>query len=670
MSAGALGQLGFPDALPHDLAGGVVAYNEEAHLRSSVRSLTDQELPDGVEWKEIWVVASGCTDRTVDVAYSLSREDTRIRVVVEPERGGKARALREVFHRAHGDALVLLNSDARAEPGAIGELLRTAAGKQPPFAVMGRPVVSGPAVGRWSPTFRWMWDLHHEIHAELLSGGTGGHLSDELLLVSLPSVPAIPDGIINDGSYLAVWLAQHAGGRWYAPEARVSIEVPFTVRDHLHQRRRIHVGNAQVTSVLREPPATLPRQFLEHPAETVRLLRQMLVREGGVGHFARLASWELAAHALAGWDRLPPRRDHVRWRRIRLPEPGNLASSRAVPVIGTPDTNGSPARLERRITTVIRAASQFGTGVQLPDLVRLLPRDGPPSVPAVRSWLETRPDLARVEGETAFAPQTMKAAEHDRRERGRRYLAAAQALFSGPLRGTSTWCHCACVTGSTAYGEPQRGDDLDLFVVTQAGALWWFLAYAYLALRVDRWKRGADSEPVPCFNFVMDDHEAAAEFARAQGFLFAREALTARTIHGTEYYAGLLAGAPWMADEIPRLYAERDPVRPTTERRSRSAPSVVRLLSLVAFPWLAAYLQFVGLRRNHRFRRAPQDDQQFRSDTRWRRLAFASRKFERLRQSYGLPTAPRAENPRSPERGADRRQYAYRTGSPPNADGT
>jgi glycosyltransferase involved in cell wall biosynthesis len=634
---------------PLTLAGGVVAYNEEPHLRTAVRSLIDQKLPPGVDWGEIWVVASGCTDRTVEVAHALAAEEPRVRVVVESDRGGKARALRQVFQRASGDALVLLNSDARAEPGAVGQLVRTAAGKEAPFAVMARPVVPQQASGRWAGTFRWMWQLHHEFHSELLARGAGTHLSDELLLVSLPSVSPIPDGIINDGSYLAVWLSQHRGGRWYAADARVSIEVPETVRDHLHQRRRIHVGNSQVTSVLREPPATIQRQFFERPAETARLVGRMIAREGGFQHFARLATWEVASHALAAWDRLPPRRDHIRWRRIRSPAALGGATTPPTESFGPGGHSDAPAKLERRVTTVVDAAAQFGTGVRLPELLRLLPDDAPATIPEVRSWLETRPHLARLDGDSAFSPDTEKELEQERMERGVRYLASARALFAGPLRGALGWSRCACVTGSVAYGMPQRGDDLDLFVVTRKGGLWWFLAYAYLTLRLERWKHPGIAEPPPCFNFVLDDCEALEEFSHGQGFLFAREALTAQPVQGDGYYRGLLAESPWMREEIPRLYAEKNPAAFASVARSRPAPFLVRLLSLAVFPGLAAYLQLAGLRRDSGFRRASMTDHRFRTDTKWRRLAFASRKFDRLRERYCTPAASRpSSSPRGP----------------------
>jgi len=283
-------------------------------------------------------------------------------------------------------------------------------------------------------------------------------------------------------------------------------------------------------------------------------------------------------------------------------------------------------------------AKEFGTGVRLPELLRLLPNDAPASIPEFREWLETRPDLARLEGELAFAPEATPSAERDRLELGHHYLRAARSLLTGPLRGPTAMSRCICVTGSAAYGVPHRGDDLDLFVVTPNGGLWWFLAYSYLCVRVARWRHSGSTEATPCFNFVLEDRAALEEFSRDQGFLFAREALTAQPVHGADYYRGLLSHGRWMREEIPRFYDDvnQGPVEPG--HLSGSAPILVRLLSLAVFPWVATYLQLVGLRRNRGFRRTSMSDHQFHTETRLRRLAFASRKFERLRQSYRAPT--------------------------------
>ena len=123
------------------LVGGIVAYNEEKTIVASVRSLLDQELPSHVHWAQIWIVASGCTDRTGEFVRAIAESDPRVRLIEQAERQGKADALNAIFARADGDLLVLLNGDSIAQPGAIRALVEAARDLGPPFAVMGRPVV-------------------------------------------------------------------------------------------------------------------------------------------------------------------------------------------------------------------------------------------------------------------------------------------------------------------------------------------------------------------------------------------------------------------------------------------------------------------------------------------------------------------------------------------------
>jgi len=629
---------------PTILSAGIVAHNEEANLERAVRSLLDQDLPGGAGWNAVWVVASGCTDRSVEVAQRLTEEDSRVRLIVEPERMGKAHALQHVFRRAEGNALVLLNSDAYAEPGSVAELLRVVGAQPPPYAVMGRPVVPEDASSPWAGPLRTMWDLHHEFHCELQQLGGGSHLSDELLLMSLPTLPPIPDGIINDGSYFGVWLAQHGGRRLYAPEARVRIEVPVRVLDHLHQRRRIQYGNDQVTAVLGAAPSTLARYALHQPKRAITLIRRSTRgRPAGARRFVVLSAAELAAKALSTWDHVPPRKDHVRWRRIRTSGTPARAREASRPGWSAPAGSASPGGIDGRVEAVLDVAAEFGTGVSLPELLQLLPNDGPRTISEMRNWLTVRPHLARTVGDVVCAPAAVRTPEVDRLERGRHHLLVADELFAGPLRGVLPWVRCACVTGSTAYGKPGPGDDLDLFVVTREGSLWWFLAYTYLAARVASGRRAAGSAPVPCLNLVIDDREAPREFSQRRGFLFAREALSARPVRGEEYYRGLLSMAPWMAGEIPRLYAEKNSNAPPPPPAPVSL--AVRFLNAAVFPWLAAYLQLVGLRRDARYRAREMSDQRFRTETGWRRLAFASRRFERLRGRYGAPESGPAPRP-------------------------
>jgi len=627
-----------PGPAPRLITGGIVAHNDEHRIARSIRSLLSQDLPAGTNWGRIWVVVSGCTDRTAEVARALSVDEPRLGLVVERERRGKAAAIGEVLRRAEGEYLVLLNSDAVAAPGAVAALMSKAQGKPRPFAVMARPVAPTALDGGWDGTMQWMWEFHHELHREMLANGGGAHLSDELLLVSLPAYPWIEDGIINDGSYCAVWLRNHQGGCWYAPVARVWIDVPDCPSAHLRQRRRIHVGNAQVRSRLGRSPTTAFRYLLEDPVRALRALRRAGKQEHALRHLFRVAWYEMVSQALAARDRLSPRVNHVLWTRIPTP----VKSVAPMPVPSSVAT-GAESAVDRRIRVLLRVAREFGTGVPLTSLSNLLPITIAES-DRFEAFLAGRPDLVKVEQGTVFPPETRPPTDETRVLRGEHYLRTAKALVDGPLAWLRPAVRCIAVTGSAAYGEPEEGDDVDFFVVTRAGAVPWFLAATYVSLRLDALRRGVRVDPPPCFNYVVDERRIPVEFERSRGLLFAREALSARVIAGDPYYRGVLRQAPWMGDELPRLFASR--TQDPGETRPRAAHPLIRLLGAVTYLPLAAYLQMVGLRRNAHQRRRGRIAGTFRTSTAPDRIAFLSRRFEELRDRYeGEANRPIASYP-------------------------
>jgi Glycosyl transferase family 2 len=305
---------------PVDLVGGVVAFNEERRLAAAVESLLGQELPPGVRWKTVSVVASGCTDRTPELAYALASRHPEVQVRIQPERRGKASALGEIFQRSRGDYLVLLNADAVARPGAVSALVDLAATLTPPFAVMGRPEPSELPPDGVGSGLRLLWKLHHRLHAELLTANQGTHLSDELLLLPISHLPTLPEEIVNDGAFIGAWLRAQGGRLAYADEARVAIEVPWSLSDHIRQRRRIHVGHRQVAHLIGIAPSTMERYFVERPGRAFSLLtEEVRTTPGGATALAWLVAGELASMLAATWDRLPPRRTHRLWTPIREP---------------------------------------------------------------------------------------------------------------------------------------------------------------------------------------------------------------------------------------------------------------------------------------------------------------------------------------------------------------
>ncbi|HEY6237897.1 MAG TPA: hypothetical protein VIZ68_01765 [Thermoplasmata archaeon] len=302
---------------------------------------------------------------------------------------------------------------------------------------------------------------------------------------------------------------------------------------------------------------------------------------------------------------------------------------------------GDPLTGER-VGSVLRVARSFGSGVSVAALSDLLPPESPRTETEVARWLARNPSIGRVIEGRAYAPEppTLPGDLEERQKRAAAYESAARGLGDGPLAGTMALVRYLGITGSTAYGEPSRGDDLDFLVVTRTGSVWAFLAYTYLALRLRRAAPG--DPPEACFNFVLDEAEARKEYAEPKGFLFAREALMTRPLRGAEYYRGLLGSSPWLRSEVPRLFARWEEGGLPAPEAPRPAPIAVRVLNAVLFPWVAAYLQVQGLRRNHALRLKGYDDRSFRTVTAFARLAFTTHRFDRLRDLYTPSSRPRA----------------------------
>jgi hypothetical protein len=290
--------------------------------------------------------------------------------------------------------------------------------------------------------------------------------------------------------------------------------------------------------------------------------------------------------------------------------------------------------LRQRLAALLEVSAEFRTGIPLPELSALLPRDAPADATALERWLAERPDIARTDAGRVFAPNAPATALDEREERAIRYRTAAERLVGRDFRPLERWMRCAALTGSAAYGAPEPGDDLDLFVVTRSGTMWLFLVAATLAVRLRYRTSLADDRPRPCINFVLDERLAPVEFATRRGFLVAREALTAQVLWGDEYYRSLLVGAPWLGAEIPRMYEARC-AGPLAE----SVPPVGRLvrgMNAAIYPVLACYLHLVGMYRNARRRRAGHPEKEFRTVVRFRRLAVPSERFDLLSAKYEL----------------------------------
>ena len=75
-----------------DISIGIMAYNEESNIEQLLQALLAQKLLT-TQLKEIYVVASGCTDRTEDIVRKYAEKDARIRLLSQQRREGKIKKL-------------------------------------------------------------------------------------------------------------------------------------------------------------------------------------------------------------------------------------------------------------------------------------------------------------------------------------------------------------------------------------------------------------------------------------------------------------------------------------------------------------------------------------------------------------------------------------------------
>jgi Glycosyl transferase family 2 len=310
-----------PPARPSRLVGGIVAYGDGPRVAGAIRSLRMQKLPKGVAWSKIWVVVAPDHVDTVGHARLAARGEPRIEILEEPARRGKSAALAEIFRRADGDLLVLLNGDGVADPNAVRELVRASVGATPPFGIMARPVPPVGSPNLLSGALHLLWGLHDRFHADVQRREEPGHLSDELFALSISRLPPMRPGIINDGAFVASWIQSQAGSVRYAPRAIVRVAIPAHLKDHIEQRRRIHAGHRQIQQESGRRPPTLVRVAIHDPGRAARLIRaELRERPQARGSLGLLVGAELVAGALAGWDAARQRKGYAIWPRVGLSE--------------------------------------------------------------------------------------------------------------------------------------------------------------------------------------------------------------------------------------------------------------------------------------------------------------------------------------------------------------
>lgn len=242
---------------------------------------------------EIIVVADGSDDGTERVAEEFSTNKLPVRVIFDPVRRGKAAAMQRGFAASSGDVLLFSDANAMYSVDTIGAVIRAfdrervavVSGVKHVFAPRER---DGDGVAASDGLY---WQLERTIRLNETRLGCTVAVVGELLAIRRRDWTGIPDGIVNDDSWLAMSAIARGRDVVCAPEAESWEASSTTGVDEIVRRRRINAGRLKLVFRREIWPLSRPWPLLAFVSHKVmRLFLPILFVFGLVGS-AALALW-------------------------------------------------------------------------------------------------------------------------------------------------------------------------------------------------------------------------------------------------------------------------------------------------------------------------------------------------------------------------------------------
>jgi len=297
---------------------GICAADRGAKLRELLEIINQEPYPTGFVLKSIIIVASGLDPEAGAVLRVLAERNTNLILVEEPFRRGKAEAINRILEEYSADFLVLVNSDAQPDRGAIAHLLSIIASESRVGMVSASPVLEG-ASGITGAVLRLMWGVHNECLLALNEKGENNHCCDELIVLRSNAVRKLPRDTVNDGAFLAGSAYKEGYTIRFSKTAHVRIDVPRRISDLLKQRRRILYGHAQVVRSVGQTPRTLESMIFTSPKLGLSILVRTLARSPRLILALPVAFvGELMSAMGAAFDNITSTKNHVPWDRVAL----------------------------------------------------------------------------------------------------------------------------------------------------------------------------------------------------------------------------------------------------------------------------------------------------------------------------------------------------------------
>lgn len=304
--------------LENEFTIGICAADHATKLKELLEIINQEPYPAGFVLKSIIIVGSGLDPEVGSLLRRLAEQNENLILVEEPVRRGKAQAINRILEEYTADFLVLVNSDAHPEPGAIARLLSVIAADNNVGMVSASPVLKD-TLGITGAVLRLMWGVHNECLLTLNHEGLNNHCCDELIVLRSKAIRKLPDDTVNDGAFLAGSAYKEGYSIRFCDRAHVRIDVPRQISDLVRQRRRILYGHAQIIRSVGHTPRTLESMVFTSPKLGLSILVKTLARSPRLVLALPVAVvGELVSAMGAAFDSVTSTKNHVPWDRVAL----------------------------------------------------------------------------------------------------------------------------------------------------------------------------------------------------------------------------------------------------------------------------------------------------------------------------------------------------------------
>src|SRR3989344_1452422 len=263
---------------------GIPVNNEEKNIGSILNYLNKSKC--AFELKEILVVCSGCTDRSVEIVQEKMKLNNKIRLIIEKERKGKFSAMNKILSRSKGEIIIFVNGDAMPKGNSLDLLFQG-------FKDVRVGVATGKAIPKQSKHslagyfHNLICDIHHELALRFPKMG-------DVWAVRTGLVEKIPEKILNDDAYIANFIAK-TNKIVYQPKSEHFILEKLSLKMYIKERRRNAQGYIQLSKLGMHK--NIPLNFL------INLVLHQLMKEPERFFYIFLAVIiEISSHLLAFGD--------------------------------------------------------------------------------------------------------------------------------------------------------------------------------------------------------------------------------------------------------------------------------------------------------------------------------------------------------------------------------